>query len=904
MKKYRVFIVALFCMIYQISAQEKEKSFPASETISLKQAISELESRYNVRFSYVDQTIAGLTVRTPIHGNDLNQSLEYILSRKPLSYKRIGKNIIVLYEDDFKKREASDQTALIRLTIVDTRTSEGIYFANVTIPGIRRGALSDAHGQAVIQRIPYGTYTLRITALGYLPYDYTLHISSKEFTLDTIRLEPSDMRLDSTVVYGDRETWRVNDPKLRVQPSVIVIDRRKINSTPSVLEPDLFRTLQTLPGVTSPNDLSNELYVRGGTPDQNLITMDRAIVYQPYHLFGIAGIFNTDAIDQVNFSTGGFSAQYGNRLSSVIDVRSKSNSPEKFSATGNVSLLSSKITIDGQPSNNWYYLVSLRRTYLDYATKAIKALAWIPEDIPYNFYDGLTKILYRPNNLHELGFSVFFSRDQFFQNTKDYEYQNISNQLSRRLPIYRSAKLDHGWSNINASLHWDWQMSDLFRFRTTVFQSASIIKLDQDIQYRYEKGAPDSIRYRADSLNRISDDKPFDTRNRIIDRTVLWDAQWEFANQHTLYFGGEISKIHLSYFWNNFEAPPGYIQVFYDFAADSFRYHQNMTQSAFYVEDLWRINDWTIKPGFRFEYFSHSTGDILVSPRLAVRYDYSPNLALKASGGLYHQSLFTSRERGYIGFLEIPFATTDRSVERATHFIVGFEYFPKSETRWSSDIYYKKFNRLYRKKRSSEDLRFQNGSGEAMGCELTYRRIGKKWSYELDYSLAWVRRTFEGRTYVTNYDQRHTLSALLSYQLPKNWKFDSRWILTSGRAYRPTNFYGGNAQINPISGESTYPVYSTNIGNEHLDHLEFYDRYPLYHRLDVSFVKTVQFKNWKFKPYVSLINTYYNNNPLFYTYESGKSLLTDEPDPQRLYYEKRKSYGIPILPTFGAFFEF
>lgn len=904
MNFYRVFFVAFFYTIYLTFAQEKEiASSSAQSAISLKQAVAELELRYHVRFSYVDQTIAKYTVRTPIKGDDLQQSLEYILIGKPLAYKRIGKNIIVLYEDDTKKQEASGQFTSVRLTIVDARTSEGIYFANVTISGSRRGALSDAHGQAVVQHIPYGDYTLRITALGYLPLDKALHLSSQEISLDTIRLEPSDIRLDSTIVFGERETWRVSDPKLRVQPSVIVIDHRKINSTPSVLEPDLFRTLQTLPGVTAPNDLSNELYVRGGTPDQNLITMDRAIVYQPYHLFGIAGIFNTDAIEQVNFSTGGFSAQYGNRLSSVIDVRTKSASPNKFSATGNVSLLSSKITMDGQPNKHWYYLVSLRRTYLDFATKAAVWLKIAPESIPYSFYDGLSKVVYRPNTLHEFGTSLFFSQDKFFSKHRDYEYVFNEFNVSRKLPMYSVGRLDYGWGNLNAAIYWDWQAGDLFRSRVTISQSKATIKLDEDLYYGYDSGAPDSIRRRTDSLNALQEKRPFDTRNYIVDRGFAWDTQWEWLNEHSMYLGVSLNLIEMSYYWKNFNAPPHYVQVFYDFAPDSFRYQRRTTNLAFYIEDMWKKGDWTIKPGIRIENFSSNNRSLLISPRTAIRYDVSPKLALKGSAGIYYQSLFTARERGYIGFLEVPFST-ENQVEKATHIIAGGEFFPNPNIRLTADIYFKHFNRLYRKDRSSDSLHFDEGVGDAYGLEITYRRIGNKMSFEADYSLAWVTRTFDQKTYVTNYDQRHTLNLLFSYRLPKNWTVDARWVLASGRAYRPTEFYGAFVDINLFDGSVGTSPYAYEFGQKNLDHLEFYDRYPFYHRLDISLVKTIRFNAWTLKPYVSIINTYYSNNPLFYDYATSGSVITNEPDPRRLYYSKRKSYGVPILPSFGAFFEF
>jgi hypothetical protein len=192
--------------------------------------------------------------------------------------------------------------------------------------------------------------------------------------------------------------------------------------------------------------------------------------------------------------------------------------------------------------------------------------------------------------------------------------------------------------------------------------------------------------------------------------------------------------------------------------------------------------------------------------------------------------------------------------------------------------------------------------------ELSWKKLGKKFSYETNYILSMVTRTFNKQSYYTNYDQRHVFSFTGNYQLPKNWMFDFRWVLSSGRAYRPTSFYSSYIDFNASSGRVSSmwgDGYWETINTDNFEHLNYNGRFPIYHRLDISFVKTIRFKSWVLKPYINIVNTYNKWNPLFYEdANANKTFLTNEPDPQAYSVQKRKPYGMPILPSFGAHFEF
>ncbi|MBL7961368.1 TonB-dependent receptor [bacterium] len=628
-------------------------------------------------------------------------------------------------------------------------------------------------------------------------------------------------------------------------------------------------------------------------------------------MFGFAGIFNTDIIDYVNFSSGGFSSQYGNRLSSVIDLRAKSEAPDKFSGSGSLSLLSTRLTLDGQLDKHWYYMVSGRRTYLDHATQFGKFMGWIPETIPYRFQDGMAKVIYQANAEHQFGFSAFGSSDNFQDKDKSTLYAtNFVDYSTIKLPYSLNTKRKFQWDNAVFNGHWEFKNENGFLSRLTVFQSRATNDLGINVYYTPNKDASDSIRHVVDSLNAIPDPNPFAIDNQVLDRTVRWDMEYELHNDHKLLIGGEFNRIQLSYYWDNLfvEANAGdNYQVFFDAAPDSFTYRRLVYNYAAYLEDIWSLNDqWTVKPGIRIESFGHSKSSIVVSPRVAIRYDLNERLAFKAATGIYYQSLFNSREKGYVGFLEIPFSTSGMKLQKSIHYILGAEYFLNRDSKFTGDIYYKHASNLSRNRRATSNTPvFIKGESDAYGMELTWKRLGKKFSYEINYVLAYVTRTFENLTYNTNYDQRHALSFIGNYLLPAHWSFDFRWVFTSGRAYRPASFSAPYYYFNPSEGQLYGGDYNNDARTIEFDNLNFYGRYPVYHRLDISFVKTIEFKKWTLKPYINIINTYYKSNPLYYQDQgTDKAIISNKPDPQYVQIRKRAPIGIPIVPSFGAHFEF
>jgi hypothetical protein len=225
--------------------------------------------------------------------------------------------------------------------IRENDTGEPLPYANIIFPDLNRGASSNSEGYFVISNLPVGTHTLIVSIIGYKK-----HIQTVQLPVDTnlrldIRLNQENIEGQTIEVSAEREKF-----KELVSTSTVTLDRRAIEVAPSFVEADVFRALQLLPGVQSLNDFSSALYVRGSTPDQNLIMLDGITVYNPMHLGGIFSTFNTDAIKEADFSAGGFEARYGGRLGSILNIINREGNTEEISGNANISLISSKLLVD------------------------------------------------------------------------------------------------------------------------------------------------------------------------------------------------------------------------------------------------------------------------------------------------------------------------------------------------------------------------------------------------------------------------------------------------------------------------------------------------------------------------------------------------------------------------------
>ena len=250
-------------------------------------------------------------------------------------------------------------------------SGEPISYANIFLENTSLGVATNRDGYFVISDIPLGSYTLNASMIGYGIFKKEITINDSGSIRLTIFLDQEVIETSEIIVTAERQKFERN-----IESSQISLDLREINSAPAFIEPDVFRTLQMLPGVQTSSDFSSALYVRGSTPDQNLIMLDGITVYNPYHLGGIFSTFNTDAIKEADFHAGGFPARYGGRMGAILNIINREGNVNRIKGMSNISLISSKLLLEGPmpiyKGMRGSWMISGRRTYFDRVIDALK----------------------------------------------------------------------------------------------------------------------------------------------------------------------------------------------------------------------------------------------------------------------------------------------------------------------------------------------------------------------------------------------------------------------------------------------------------------------------------------------------------------------------------------------------
>ncbi|MGH7453431.1 MAG: carboxypeptidase-like regulatory domain-containing protein, partial [bacterium] len=303
----------------------------------LRQALDEIAKQTNMPIIYSDALIDGIQVSCNCNDWTIQAAFNYLLKNTKLDCMVTPNGQIVL----LNKRQATQHKGVLRGFVKDQANGETISFVSVVLEGTGFGAASDENGYFVISGIPAGQYVAQARLIGYETAQREITIAGGKTVTLNFQLESMALDLDAVVVTADRERF-----ERQVEPSALQLSPREIASTPAFVEADLFRALQTLPGVTARTDFSGALYIRGGNPSENIILLDDVRIYNPYHMGGVFSSFNTDAIKSVDISVGGFPPRYGNAVSGVIAITNKDGNSKEFAAKGSVSLVSSKLTLE------------------------------------------------------------------------------------------------------------------------------------------------------------------------------------------------------------------------------------------------------------------------------------------------------------------------------------------------------------------------------------------------------------------------------------------------------------------------------------------------------------------------------------------------------------------------------
>ncbi len=757
--------------------------------------------------------------------------------------------------------------------IKDAATDETIIAANISILNKNVGSISNQYGFWSIT-LAEGKYQILTTHVGYRS-----NVLSVNLTKDTsinVSLANGTALSETVVVTGSK---RENNVKA-AQMGKITLPIEQIKNVPAFLgEVDLLKVIQLLPGVRNAGEGSSGIYVRGGGADQNLIMLDEAVVYNTGHLFGFFSVFNADAIKNVTLIKGGMPAQYGGRLSSVLDVSMKEGNNQKYQVEGGIGAIASRVSVQGPiKKDKSSFIISGRRTYIDALVKPfIKSTSGF-KGSGYYFYDLNSKINYKFNEKDRLYLSGYFGRDVF-------DFVNGKQSLKVNIP----------WGNATGTLRWN------HVFHRKLFANTTAVYNDYNFTFN---GEQNNFKVKLAS--------------GIRDLSIKQDYDYYPASSHRVKFGWlytyhKFTPSVVSGEQDSVEFNPQNAQV--KFA----------NEAAIYVQDDWDISPKVkVNAGLRYSSFTQigkykiyntdEFGNRLDSttfgngqtvktygglePRLTVRYELNKETSIKASVTRNLQYIHLVSNAGTTLPTDIWVPSTYKVKPQISYLYAAglFKNFNDNSIETSVELYYKQMqNQIeYREgyipsslKDTEDDFTF--GKGWSYGSEFFINKTKGKFKGWVGYTLSYTYRKFtnlnEGNKFPAKYDRRNDMSIVALYDLNKKWKLSATFVYGTGNATTlPQRFY--------LVGGVLTQEYS-NINQYRL---------PSYHRLDLSATLTPKKnENRKIKTewVFSIYNAYSRQNPYFTYFDQ-----TGNPLDGSLKVQAKQVSIFPIIPAATFNFKF
>ena len=757
--------------------------------------------------------------------------------------------------------------------VKNAATGEALIGANVFVKQLLKGSPTNTYGFYSIT-LTKGDYDLIVSFMGYNEYSKKIELN-KDIKLN-ISLSEKVFTADEVVISAEKADANVQSTDMgRVE-----IPIEKIKTLPVLFgEVDILKTIQLTPGVKSAGEGSTGYYVRGGGPDQNLILLDEAVVYNASHLLGFFSVFNADALNNVDLLKAGMPANYGGRLASVLDITMKEGNDKQYHAEGGIGLISSRLTVQGPiVKEKSSFIVSGRRTYADLLMKPFVSDNSQFKGFGYYFYDINAKINYRFSDKDRLFISGYYGRDDFSLKSPDGKFDNTIK-----------------WGNATVSLRWN------HLFSNKVFMNTSAIFTD----YRFELGARQDI-YRFKLYSGVQD------WNMKVDFTYLPSMR------HNIKFGA--NYVYHIFTPNNAAASSEGVAL--DLGKQVKLYSHD---GAIYISDDFDLSQKIkINGGLRYTHFEqvgpfdryiknsmNQTTDTIhydknksvaaynhVEPRIALRFILDKNSSLKASYTLNYQYIHLVSTTGVSLPTDVWVPCSDVVKPQ-----VGMQYslgyyrnFFKNLLETSVEAYYKSMqNQIEFKEgaitedniKNNTDNNFVFGKGQSYGVEFFIKKSRGNFTGWIGYTLSWTNRKFPdingGKQFPAKYDRRHDFSLVLTYQIKKKWTISAVWVYNTG-----------DAMTLPVS---RYFI-DGNIVNEYSDRNAF--RMPAYHRGDISVTYLLsKGKHFESSLNLSVYNFYNRKNP-YYIYYDIKGSIED----RQLEIKAKQVSLFPILPSLSWNFKF
>ncbi len=745
----------------------------------------------------------------------------------------------------------SQNTGTVRGFVYDGESGEPMIFTNVYLEGTNLGAQTDVNGYFSISKIPVGDYVLASSFIGYDTARTEISLSKDQILTEKLTLKKVTVQLKTFNISAEKQE-RQTKPKV----SEITLTPKDVERIPAIGgEKDLVTGISTMPGFILTGDQGGQLYVRGGSPVQNKVLLDGMIIYAPFHTIGLFSVFDLDIIRNTDIYTGGYNAEHGGRISSVMDITTRDGNKQHFGGRIGATTMGARLLLEGplkKPKEiggaSSSFIVSAKTNYLEQSQPIF--YDYIENELPFTFTDLYGKISFNGRTGSKLNLFGFSFVD------------DVNYPLS-----------DLGWTSNGGGANF-----------VLVPQGSPVLVEGNFAFSDYQIDLVEANRSRSSGINGF---------NAGLDFTY-------FLKDNEIKYGAELIGFSTDFRYIN--------------SLDRvIEQQQNTTEAAGYLKYRWNKGKFVIEPSFRAHYYA-SLNNFSPEPRLRAKYNATDNFRLKLAGGLYSQNLISANSdldvvNLFNGFLAGPenlqdeFTTENNGtrevkhkLQKAQHLVFGFEWDATNRMNFNVEGYFKNFSQLTTLNRNKvfddtpensdkpdylkKDFIIEEGS--AYGVDLTYAYQYKKVYLWVVYSWAYVNRWDGNISYNPVFDRRHNINMVGSYTFGKklDWEVSLRWNYGSGFPFTQTQgFYEKFDFQNGIG--SDYVTENGEIGVEYADVNE--GRLPDYHRLDFNLRKTIAIStNSELEMNAGVTNIYDRSNVFYF---------------DRVNFERVDQ--LPIMPSFG-----
>ncbi len=749
----------------------------------------------------------------------------------------------------------------IRGNVYDKDTGEPIIFGTVLLLGTTIGANTDEDGFYSIGNVPAGKYTLVGTYIGYDSVAVAINVVDGGIVNQRLMMKENAVQLGTVELSARREKARSD-----VQVSKVTVTANQIKSLPGTGgQADIAQYLPVLPGIISTGDQGGQIYIRGGSPIQNRILLDGMTIFNPFHSIGFFSVFETETIKTVDVLTAGFNAEYGGRVSAVIDLKTREGNKTRLAGLVSANPFQAKTVLEGpikkfkEGGGSTSFLLTAKHSYINETSPMLYSYAVDTsfykfnndtavggEDLqrlPFNFTDLYGKLSFVSANGSKLNLFGFNFNDNV-------DYIGVASL---------------GWNTAGGGANFT-----LIPPNSNLVIGGTAAYSKYDIELQEAEGTP-----RTSSISNYN---------------VLLDFTYYGLNNEVKY-GFEVNGMDTDFQFRNF-------------IGNTIRQKSFTTELAGFVKLKYRVGGWVIEPSLRMQFYPSQSASNL-EPRFGAKYNVSDNFRLKMAGGRYSQNLISSVNELdvvnlFVGFLTGPeervtlpnsSEPAPHRLQKAWHAVFGTEIDLTKKLELNVEPYYKNFTQLIqinRNKLNATDPNFVTETGEAYGIDFTLRYETRKFYFWGTYSHAYVDRDDGEQVYPTVFDRRHNMNLLVTYKFgaSNDWEAAVRWNLGSGFPFTQTQGFYNNFSFqdgldsDPLTGNGDLGVV--------LDKKRNGGRLPYYHRLDISLKRVITFNKHSSLEAVASATNLYNRDNIFYF---------DRVRNQRV-------NQLPIMPSIGLTFNF